>query len=376
MPLHPMQATKERPMPISEVIIQLLDFGPNFRWAGLRPVPVKPVFLRLRTDDGMEGYALSGTGDLPPEAVASALASTARPKLLGADPFERPQLIKPLLRGARVGTPLAAVGMVDVALWDLAGKAAGVPIYQLMGGYRQRVKACASAPPCPEEAACETMLFEIIEQGFRAIKLHVSGDLARDIATCRLARRVVGDDVELMMDAMGLYNRQQALALGQVLDYLHFRWFEDPLPDSDLPGWVALGEALTTQVAGVDSVRFTPADYAHAMAAGAYDVVRLDGARHGITWLKQLATMAEAFGLTCEGHSFGLALAQAANFQVALSVRNSAYCELPVPLGNLDVGVRQGLRLDRDGYVMAPDGPGLGLEVDLDAIRRAVIATL
>jgi L-alanine-DL-glutamate epimerase-like enolase superfamily enzyme len=174
-----------------------------------------------------------------------------------------------------------------------------------------------------------------------------------------------------MMDAMGIYDRRKALSLGRVLDELQFRWFEDPLPDGDIAGWVSLAQSLDTPVAGVDSVRFTVKDYALPITSGAFDIVRMDGARHGISQLTQLAGIADAFGLKCEGHSFGTALGQAANLQVALAVPNSDFCELPVPLGGLDFGVIEGLRLDEEGYVLAPTGPGLGLEVDVERIVAA-----
>jgi L-alanine-DL-glutamate epimerase-like enolase superfamily enzyme len=361
-------------MRITDVTTQVVDLGKHFSWGGRRPMEIVATFLTLHTDAVLEGHAFTWNAELPACAVAAAIDTAAKPCLLGADPFERPQLLRQLLHGARVGTPLTAIGTVDVALWDLAGKAAGVPIAHLLGGYRDRVKACASAPPCEKSEDCAPLLMEIIEQGFRAIKLHVSGDLPTDIATCRAARQAAGDDIDLMMDAMGLYTRQEALALGRVLDQLDFRWFEDPLPDHDVTGWIALCRELTTPVGGADSVRFTANDYARAVAEGAYDIVRMDGARHGITQLKQLASLAEAFGLKCEGHSFGTALGQAANLQVALAVHNSDFCELPVSLGALDAGVVQGLRLDREGYVLAPEGPGLGLQVDHQAIAATAIS--
>jgi L-alanine-DL-glutamate epimerase-like enolase superfamily enzyme len=362
-------------MRITEMTTRVIDIGRDFTWGGRQKRDMYAVFLTLRTDQGVEGYACAWTGDLPEPTVTSAIEQAGKPLLIGADPFDRPQILARLERGARVGLPLAAVGMIDVALWDLAGKALNTPIATLLGRHRDRVQACASAPPVDSAEACESMLMEILEQGFRAIKLHVSGDLRVDIATCHAARQAVGDGIDLMMDAMGLYDRHMATALGRVLDDLHFRWFEDPLPDYDANGWSALCRDLKTPVAGVDSVRFNAFDYARAVADGAYDVVRMDGSRHGITQLKQLAGLAEAFGITCEGHSFGPALSQAANLQVALSVRNSDFCELPVPLGGLDAGVIKGLALDRDGYVLAPSGPGLGLEVDHEVLDALTLAT-
>ncbi len=360
-------------MQITEVTTRILDVGRDFKWGGRQARDVHAAFLTLKTDEGIEGHACAWTGDLPEPTVVSAIEHAGKPLLLGATPFDRPRILAQLERGARVGLPLAAVGIIDVALWDLAGKTLQLPISTLLGRHRDRVKACASAPPLDDAAACEPMLMEIIEQGFCAIKLHVCGDLQIDIKTCHAARQAAGDDIDLMMDAMGIYDRYKAGALGHVLDGLNFRWFEDPLPDTDPDGWIALCRDLKTPLAGVDSVRFNALDYARAVADGAYDVVRMDGARHGITQLKQLAGLAESFGITCEGHSFGPALSQAANLQVALSVRNSDFCELPVPLGGLDAGVVKGLELDREGFVVAPNGPGLGLEVDAEQVEALTL---
>ena len=99
--------------------------------------------------------------------------------------------------------------------------------------------------------------------------------------------------------------------------------------------------------------------------------VRRRAARNGITALSGLARVAEAFGIGCEGHAFGPALAQAANLQAGLAAETAGYCELPVPLGALDLGVRAGLAPDSEGFVCAPKGAGLGLEVDFDALCAA-----
>ena len=115
-------------------------------------------------------------------------------------------------------------------------------------------------------------------------------------------------------------------------------------------------------------MRFTARDYGRPAASGAFDIVRMDAARNGISELRALADLAASLGLRCEGHSFGPALGQAANLQVALSISNGDFFELPVPLGGLDVGVHRGLELDGDGFVLAPDGAGLGLEFDRDAL--------
>ena len=360
-------------MQITKVTVEACDLGRDFRWGGRRSMDVEAVLLTLEGDEGERGAALAWTGDLPVRAAAAAIEDAAAPLLAGADPLDRPRILAPLWRAFRVGLPLPVIGIVDVALWDLAARAEDLSIADMLGRRRDRIRACASAPPVDSAEECAAMVDELVDAGFRAVKLHVCGDLDTDAAACRAARRAAGDDVDLMMDAMALYDRHAARSLGYVLDDLDFRWFEDPLADEDLEGWRELRRRLETPLAGVDSVRFTARDYGRPAAAGAFDVVRMDAARNGITEMRALAGLADALGLKCEGHSFGPALGQAANLQVALSMDNGDFFELPVPLGGLDVGVQGGLELDEDGFVTAPEGPGLGLELDPDALAACRI---
>jgi len=353
---------------ITNVTVQAYDLGRDFRWGGRRAMGMEAVLLTLEGDEGQRGAALAWTAELPVRAVVAAIEDAAAPLLEGADPLDRPRILAPLWRAFRVGLPLPVIGIVDVALWDLAARDQDLSIADMLGRRRDRVRGCASAPPVDASEDCEAMVDELLDAGFRAIKLHVCGDLETDIAVSQAARRTAGDEVDLMMDAMAVYDRHSARSLGYVLDDLDFRWYEDPLSDQDLEGWRELRSRIGTPLAGADSVRFTARDYGRPAASGAFDIVRMDAARNGITELRSLADLAASLGLRCEGHSFGSALGQAANLQVALSISNGDFFELPVPLGALDIGVQEGLELDEEGYVVAPDGPGLGLELDLDAL--------
>ena len=352
---------------------RIIDVGQGFVWGGRKPTNVHGVHVELEADNGLKGDALGWPGDLPAASVVAAFDEKLVPTLVGADAHSRPGILEPAWRAFRVGMPFPAIGLADVALWDLAGKHAGLSVAQMLGQKHLRLKSCASAPTVfsPEDAMAMTE--EILAEGFLALKLHSCGDLQTDIQVCESVRQKAGGEIDLMMDVMALYDRRSALALGQVLDELDYRWFEDPLPDTDLDGWRELRSAIATPLAGVDAVRFTTAEYARPMADGCFDIVRMDGARNGISQLSELSVLARAVGLGCEGHAFGPALAQAANLQVGLCSANAEFCELPVPLGALDYGVGKGLQLDADGYVVPPLGAGLGLEVDREALERGVL---
>ena len=360
-------------MRIEQVKTRAVDIGQGFRWGGRSAREVIAVHLQLLADDGTPGHAVAWTADLPPAAVVAGVEHAIKPLLEGADPFQRGAVLARAWGAFRVGMPFPAIGLADVAMWDLCGQATGRSISELAGRQQQRLKGCASAPPVSDPADAAAMTAELLDEGFKAIKLHACGDVQADIAVCEAVRDAAGESVDLMMDAMGIYGRHTAARLGQCLDDLEYRWYEDPLSDRDLEGWRELRGAVQTPLAGVDAVRFTTNEYARPVAEGAFDIVRMDAARNGISQLSALARLAEAFGVGCEGHAFGPALAQAANLQAGLSAESARYCELPVPLGALDYGVISGLTLDAEGYVRAPDGPGLGLEVDVKALDEAVV---
>jgi L-alanine-DL-glutamate epimerase-like enolase superfamily enzyme len=360
-------------MQITNVDVRIVDIGRTFLWAGRREMRVMAVFVSIATDGGPTGVALAWGGDLDCATVRTAIHNQITPLLVGTDPVNRYRTLAPVSRAIRVGTPLAALGVVDCALWDLMGKQVNLPVCDLLGRQHDRLKGCASAPPVDSPGQCAAMVEELLADGFKAIKLHACGDVSVDTLVCKRAREVAGDGIELMMDAMSIYDRFEALALGRTLDEQAYRWFEDPLPDNDLSGWVHLRSKLQTPLAGVDAVRFTTADYGPAIASGAFDIVRMDAARQGISQLYALGKLATGFGLGVEGHAFGPALAQAANLQTGLALEGARYCELPVPIGGLDVGVNEGLTLDAEGFVEAPTLPGLGMTVDEDALARVTL---
>ena len=127
-------------MKITDVNVQAIDVGQGFCWGNRRDMQVIGVLVTLHSDTGHVGHGLAWTADLPAASVISAINIGVKPHLLGGDPFNRHQLLAPVWRGFRVGTPLPAIGVVDVALWDLAGKACGRSVTEMLGRRHDRLK--------------------------------------------------------------------------------------------------------------------------------------------------------------------------------------------------------------------------------------------
>ena len=215
-----------------------------------------------------------------------------------------------------------------------------------------------------------------MQKGFTAIKLHPWADPDRDMALCRAVRKGVGDEIDLMIDPLGLYSRRDALRVGRLLDDLHFYWYEEPIVDGDVEGYVELCRCLDLPVLGIDSLRLSLGNYADYISRGALDIVQADASRQGISWCRKLAAVAEAFGRKFQAHAYGTPLHQAANLHLQAAVDGDGLFEMPVPEGILDTPMGPAITLDGDGRVTVPSNPGLGLEMDWQQLDRHTIAVL
>jgi len=202
----------------------------------------KQTLLRIVSDSGVEGYAFG--------AEAQAIQQQVKPALLGADPFYRERLWQMLRERQRLYPALLdrVLSAVDCALWDLAGRALNVPVYQLLGGYRDQVKAYASTMcgddlrdglDAPESYA--RFALQCKARGYQAFKLHTwqppmpgAPDVRRDIAACAAVREAVGPDIVLMIDPFHYYSRAEALQLGRALERLDFYWMEEPMDEHSI----------------------------------------------------------------------------------------------------------------------------------------------
>ena len=360
-------------MKITDVSVQVVDAGVTMLFAERLIMNLANVIVRVRTDDGVEGVAGSSTY-LGAHAVAAALAEL-KPLLIGEDPLYRERIWQRLNEVSILMVPPHSLALVDCALWDLAGRAAGLPVYKLLGAQRDELPAYASSLTYATLADFHREVDAWLESGFRAIKLHVWGDPDRDIELCTAVRSQVGPGIALMVDAVGSYTLVDAIRVGRKLDELGYEWFEMPLRDQHIQAYKTLADALDIAVTSGEVHTRTYQEAANYLTCGAWDMVRIDAViSGGITATKKTAALAEALGVRCEIHSFGHTLAQAANLQVMGAVSNCKYFEFPMPMGGYGAGMVDEIELRAGGLVSVPSKPGLGVEVDWERMDAMTVA--
>jgi L-alanine-DL-glutamate epimerase-like enolase superfamily enzyme len=347
-------------------------YGPNVRQAaGASALGL----LEIKTDSGLVGHAFLGASGRSAETDASLLIKSLKPIVMGQDPFDRERLHRAVSRRAR--TAIRAAGAIDVALWDLAGKAANLPIHQLIGGNKRSMPAYASSPAFsePQQYCDEALAWK--ERGVKAYKLHIPGEYRLDIACCTAVRKAVGPDHVLMLDAGFSYDYPEALKVGRALEELDFLWYEDPLGEWSIPNYVKLKAKLDVPIMATELPFAGFEMYAPWIYAQATDYLRGDVAfKGGITTMLKTAHLAEAFGMNYEVHHGSNSLNNVADLHVSMAIRNCEYYEYLLPEAIIKYGIANDIEPDRDGLVHAPMKPGLGVEIDFDLIERKKIAVL
>lgn len=280
---------------------------------------------------------------------------------------------------------------VEMALWDIVGKAARQPVFKLLGAQKNRVKAYASVlEPYPLMGPGEWVDFvaAVCEQGFKAIKLHIGNlwpDPADVLAVIRAIRDVFGPSLALMVDAgqawaaNPLYDFRTALKYARGLEEYDVEFFEEPLPHFNNPALSArLCQAVDIEIAGGGAM-FGLHSYRTVLQTGALDIVQPDVQyAGGISEVKKIALLAETFGRKCMPHYFGNGIGLAATLQVLGSV-DAPYVEFPYhppswTVEHRDAVLGEPIRVDKDGYVSIPDKPGLGVELDEDAVKMYTVS--
>lgn len=333
--------------------------------------------VTVRTDAGIDGHAFLGSPVRTAELDAQSLVIALKPVLLGRDPLLREAIYKDLARRSGLST-WRCVGALDVALWDIAGRVAGLPIHKLIGGFRDRAPAYASSPGWAELEQYVEEAKAVRDLGYAAYKVHPPRlGWETDVRVARAVRAAVGDDYRLMFDSTGVYTYPEALRVGRELEDLGYYWFEDPLPFEDIYNYTKLKQKLEIQVVATELSPGAFHAYEPWVSQKATDALRGDVAlKGGITACLKTAHLAEAFRLNYELHHGGNSLNNVANLHVFCAIPNTEFFEVVLPDEAQKCGLVEDLSVGPDGCVRAPDGPGLGVEIDFDLIERSKTAVL
>lgn len=337
------------------------------------------VLVEVETDDGLVGYgeAIARRGAAMTRAAVESLLG---PQLVGEDPANIEGLwvkMMNLLRrwGHTRGTVVEAISGVDTALWDLNGKAQGRSIAALLHGAGRREVACYASSVYMADV--DTMVREAaqqVERGFRAIKIKIgrSADqtgIAADLSAVAEIRRAVGDAIELMVDANGAYDAATAIRVARQLERDRIAWMEEPVPPDDREGYARV-HAMTAIPLATGETEFSLFAFRELIERRLIDVVQPDAARcGGITGMRQIATLAYAHNLALAPHTgFSGGISQAAALQAAAAapaLYTFEYMFIDNPVREL---FREPYPTPHNGMLPVPDGPGLGLAVDLERV--------
>jgi L-alanine-DL-glutamate epimerase-like enolase superfamily enzyme len=329
--------------------------------------------VTVHTDEGVEGHAFLGSSRQGADAYAGPLIEFVKPALVGANPLDSGAIWQRLWKMNR-SVSTNAIGAVDVALWDIAGKVAGLPIHRLLGTCRDRVPAYASSGllPTPEAYGEEAQHFQSL--GWTAYKVHPRGVPRDDIKICQAVRRAVGDDMVLMLDSMWTYGYEDAVRVGRAIEALNYFWYEDPLAEEDMYNYIKLRNKLDIPIMSTEYAPGRLYGMAQWIQQMASDILRGDVAvTGGITPLVKIAHLAEAFRMKCEIHHGGNSLNNVANLHVTMAVPNCDYYEVFPASGANKFALVEDIEVDDQGLVYAPEKPGLGYEIDWELVKRETV---
>jgi L-alanine-DL-glutamate epimerase-like enolase superfamily enzyme len=332
--------------------------------------------LAVTTDEGVAGHAFLGTSSNPASLDGPGLIRFLKPVLMGQDPLDRERLNRLLWGRARAAT-VRSIGACDVALWDIGGKVANLPIHRLIGTCRDSISAYASSEIHGSVEAYAEQARHYQSTGWAAYKIHPPQRWQEDIKVCEAVRKAVGDDYRVMLDSTWSYRFEEALRVGRVAEALGFYWYEDPLVEQDIYSYVKLKQKLDIPIMATEFPIGGLDMYAPWIMNQATDILRGDVAvKGGITTLIKTAHLAEAFRMNYEVHHGGNSLNNLANLHVIMAIRNTEFFEVLLPDAMQKYGLAEDITVDRDGLVHAPNEPGLGAKIDFELIGRKKLGVL
>ncbi len=335
------------------------------------------VMVKVTTEDGLTGWGESHHGRAH-TAVARLTETTLSQLVLGMDAADVTGIWAKIYKyqlgshGMGAGTAMAMSG-IDMALWDIRGKATGWPLYRLLGGARRPVRAYAGGvslgyqPP----AALIDEAQPLLEAGYRAVKLRIGDTVRDDVSRMEAVRNAFGDGLEILTDANTGYSIADVRQVMPVMDGLNIGWLEEPFPAHDHHLYAQARACGRTPLAAGEN-HFTRFEFTRVLEDRVIAIWQPDLSKcGGVTETLRIAAMAGAFKIPVHPHSSMTGVNQAASIHLLAAIENAGFFEADVSRGNLfrDALGSEPWRIGRDGTVLPLDAPGIGVEVDEEFLK-------
>jgi len=332
--------------------------------------------VTIRTDEAVAGHSFLGSASAGVDPFANQVLKRLKPLVMGRNPLDIGAIWADLWR-TNWNVDTRSICAVDVALWDIAGKVANLPIHRLLGTCRESAPAYASSAVMAQVQDYVEEAQRFREAGWLAYKIHPHGRLREDIAICAGVKDAVGEAMVLMLDSMWSYSYEDAVRVGLAIQDMGYYWYEDPLAEDDVYGYTKLRPQLRIPILATEHSPGGMYGYTEWLRQQATDMLRGDVAlKGGITPMVKIAHLAEAFRMKCEIHHGGNSLNNVANLHITMAIPNCEYFEVLQPDAAQKHGLVADIDVDAHGLVHAPTGPGLGYEIDWPTIERNKVAEL
>ena len=352
------------------------------------------IFVKVTTDTGIVGWGECYAATVGPVAMRAVITDVFERHMQGENPENIEKMFRRVYSSGFTQRPdltvMGAFSGLEIACWDILGKARNRPVWALLGGkINDRLRAYTYLYPLPHhdhapfwvspEMAAESAL-EAVERGYTALKFDPAGpytirgghmpamrDISRSVAFCRAIREAVGDRADLLFGTHGQFTTAGAIRLGQALEPYSPLWYEEPIPPDNLLEFQKVAQAVRIPLATGERMT-TRAEFATLLRTGGAEILQPALGRAGGIWeMKKVAAMAEAFNAQVAPHLYAGPIEWAANIHLAASIPNLLMIEtVETPFHD---GLIKGTIRVENGYVTPPDRPGLGIEVDEDLAR-------
>lgn len=359
-------------MQITDVKTYVLQLDFKIKIGSMPALKATGLYLNIKTDEDIDGWALSHW-NLSNIAHKQFIDEALKRLLIKKDPFMTEEIFNTIYHSSNrimFGIP-QATSAIQVALWDIIGKATKQPIYKLLGGMKREVRAYGSMPRgYKPKAAVGAVQAAIDLNGFKAVKLRIGKSLKSDEAIIKEVRDAF-PDIDIMVDVNSGYTTvRDALKVAHICDKYNVAWLEEPLPSDNLNGLALLRNKSPVEIAGGENDMGT-FRFEDILSKGSYDIVQPDVTRSGgYLQLKKIDAMAEVKGVRCIPHIFGFGHILAANLHYIMASRCD-WCEFPFIPDEYQI-LEEPIKCEK-GKVKALDKPGLGVEINRKMFEENIL---